>query len=150
MAAQRSTAALNARAARVSGAAFAIGGAVAVLCGVASILTGKPNAAHDLAPLAGPGDLAARFGQMAPMMSAVLGGLVVVVVAAMMVRRRLDSPAASFELLVLGLAIDVCIGGAAGRIGHSLDGGVLGSTVVCLMGGTAVVAGGIVAVLGRE
>jgi hypothetical protein len=150
MAAQRSRAAPNARAARISGATFAIGGAIAVLCGVTSILTGTPNAAHDLAPLAGPADLIARLGQTAPIVSAVLGAVVVVVVAAMMVRGRLASPAASFELLILGLAIDVCIGGAAGRIGHATDGSVLGSTVVCLMGGTAVVAGGIIAVLGRE
>jgi hypothetical protein len=68
----------------------------------------------------------------------------------MMLRRRLAPPVASFELLILGLAIDVCIGGAAGRIGHATGGSVLGSTVVCLMGGTAVVAGGIIAVLGRE
>ena len=54
------------------------------------------------------------------------------------------------ELFVLGLAIDVCIGGAAGRIGHSADGGVLAAAVVCMMGGAAVVAGGIVAALGRE
>ena len=150
MAGQQSSAAPNARAARVSGAAFAIGGAIAVLFGVASIVTGMPNAAHDLAPLAGPADLVARFGQMAPIFSAVLGALVVVAVAAMMLRRRLAPPVASFELLILGLAIDVCIGGAAGRIGHATGGSVLGSTVVCLMGGTAVVAGGILAVLGRE
>jgi hypothetical protein len=150
MAAQRSTAAPNARAARVSGAAFAIGGATAVLFGAASILTGTPNAAHDLAPVAGLGDLLARFGQVAPIVSAVLGAIVVVVVAGMMARKRLEPPAASLELLVLGLAIDMCIGGAAGRIGHATDGAVLGSAVVCLMGGTAIVAGGIIAVLGRE
>jgi len=150
MAAQRFRAAPNARAARISGATFAIGGAIAVLFGVASILTGTPNAAHDLAPLAGPADLLARWGQTAPIVSAILGAVVVVVVAAMMVRGRLAPPAASFELLILGLAIDLCIGGAVGRIGHATDGSVLGSTVVCLMGGTAVVAGGIVTVLGRE
>jgi hypothetical protein len=64
--------------------------------------------------------------------------------------RRLESLAAAIELLVLGLVIVVCIGGAVGRIGHATDGGVLGSTVACLMGGTAVVAGGIIAVLGHE
>ena len=36
------------------------------------------------------------------------------------------------------------------RVGHATDGGVMGAAVACLMGGTAVLAGGIIAVLGRE
>jgi hypothetical protein len=144
------TEARHMRAARISGAAFAAGGALVVVGGVASILSGTPSAAHDLAPLAGLTDVTGRFGQMAPVLSAAVAAIVVAAVAGLLVSRRLEPQAAAIELLVLGLAIDMCIGGAAGRIGHATDGGVLGAAVVCLMGGTAVVAGGIVAALGRE
>ena len=137
-------------AARISGAAFAVGGALAVIGGVASILSGTPGAAHDLAPLGVLTDITARFGQMAPVLTAAVAAIVAVVVAGLLASRRLEPQAAAIELLVLGLAIDMCILGATGRIGHAADGGVLGSAVVCLMGGTAVVAGGIVAALGRE
>ena len=58
--------------------------------------------------------------------------------------------AGSIELLVLGLVTEVCIGGAVGRIGHAADGGVMGATVVAMMGGSAVVAAGGIAVLDRE
>ena len=144
------TEARHARAARISGAAFAAGGALAVIGGVASVLSGTPSAAHDLAPLTGLSDIAGRFGQMAPVLVAAVAAIVVVVVASFLALRRLELPAAAIELLILGLAIDICIGGAVGRIGHATDGGVLASAVVCLMGGTAVVAGGIIAALGRE
>ena len=51
---------------------------------------------------------------------------------------------------MLGLVTEVCIGGAVGRIGHAADGGVMGATVVAMMGGSAVVAAGVIAVLDRE
>jgi hypothetical protein len=143
-------AAAGGRAARISGAGFAVGGAVVVLCGVASILSGRPDVAHDLSPLTGPADLVARLGQTAPILSAAVAAALVVVVAGLLAFGRLQPAAAAVELLVLGLVIEICIGGAAGRIGHAVDGNVLGAAVACLMGGTAVVAGGIVAVLGRE
>jgi hypothetical protein len=54
------------------------------------------------------------------------------------------------ELIVLGLAVDVCVGGAIGRVGYAPDGTVLPAAVLCLMGGSLIIAGGIVAVLGRE
>jgi hypothetical protein len=150
MAVRRSAAAPNARAARISGVAFGVGGAIVVIGSVASILAGAPNAAHDLAPLAGPNDLVGRFAQMAPLLAAAVAAMVVIAVAGLLAARRLAARPASIELLILGLTIEVCIGGAVGRIGHSTDGGVLVSSVACLMGGTAVVAGGIIAVLGRE
>jgi len=150
MLAGRPVAAPNARPARIRGVAFAVGGAVVVIGGVASILLGMPAAAHDLVPVTGPADVVGRFGQMAPILAAAVAAIVVVAVAAFLAARRLDPAAASIELLVLGLAIDLCIGGAAGRIGHATYGGVMGAAVACLMGGAAVVAGGIVASLGRE
>jgi len=146
----RPTGAPNARAARVSGAAFAAGGAAVVAIGVGSIAIGRPIAAHDLAPLAGPMDVLNRFGQVAPLLSAVVAAIVVAAIAALMARGRLAATAAAVELLVLGLVIDVCIGGAAGRIGHATDGGVLGAAIACLMGGIAVAAGGVITLLGRE
>ncbi len=150
MAAQRPKAAPNARAARASGVAFAGGGSVLVTAGVVSILVGWPSAAHDLVPLAGPADFAGRFGQVAPAVSAAVAGIVVAVVAWLLATRRLEPVAAAMELLVLGLVIEFSIVGAIGRIGHAADGGVMGATVACLMGGTAVIAGGIIAVLGHE
>lgn len=148
--ARRPVAAPNARAARISGAIFGLCGAVVVLGGVASILTGLPSVAHDLGPLTGPTDLGARFAQMAPVLSAAIAALVVVAVVGLTAMRRLVPDAAAMELLVLGMVIEGCIGGAIGRIGYSADGAVLGATVACLTGGAAVVAGGIVTVLGRE
>jgi hypothetical protein len=150
MAAHRPMAAPNARAARISGTVFAVAGAAAVLCGVASTLIGVPSAARDLAPLTGPADVLNRFGQMATLLSAGISAVVAIGVAVLMATKRLAPQVAALELFVLGLAIAVCIGGAAGRIGHSTDGGVLTAAVVCVMGGAAVVAGGIVAALGRE
>ena len=150
MAAQRRRTAPNARGARVSGATFALAGAALVLIGIASILTGNPGVAHDLAPLAGPGDLLGRFGQVAPIVSAAIAAVVAGVVGVLLATKRLTPLAAAVELLILGLAVEVCIGGASGRIGHATDGAVLGSTVACVMGGTAILAGGIIAVLGHE
>jgi hypothetical protein len=150
MAAQRPRTAPNARGARVSGAAFALGGAILVLIGIASILTGKPNAAHDLAPLSGPGDLFGRLGQVAPIVSAAIAAVVAGAVGVLLATRRLTPLAAATELLILGLAVVICIGGASGRIGHATDGAVLGSTVACLMGGAGILAAGIIAVLGHE
>lgn len=150
MAVRRPMAAPNARAARISGAAFAAAGAIAVLAGVVSVLVGVPIAAHDLTPLTGPADAVSRFGQMTTVVSAAVSAVVAVGVAALLATRRLAPQAAALELFVLGLAIDVCIIGATGRIGHSVDGGVLEATVVCVVGGTAVVAAGIVAALASE
>ncbi len=150
MAVERPRQAPNARAARYSGAAFAIGGAAVVVAGVLSILTGSPNPAHDLTPLHGLGDIASRFGQVALVLSAAIAAAVAAVVAALLATNRLTPLAAAVELLILGLAIEVCIGAALGRVGYATDGSVLGSTIACLMGGTAVVAGGIIAVLGQE
>jgi len=153
MAAQQPTKASrapNARAARLSGAAFAIGGAGLVIAGAVSILTGSPSPAYDLAPMAGPADVFARFGQVAPVVAAAVASIVAVVVAALLALRRLEPLAAAIELAILGLAIAACIAGAAARVGYATDGSVLGSAVICLMGGTAVVAGGIIAVLGHE
>ena len=150
MAAERSLAAPSARAARISGAAFVVGGAIVVIGGVASILAGRPATAHDLAPLTGPADLLRRFGQFAPILSAGMAAIVVFGIAGLMAMRRLAPLAAAIELLVLGLAIEACVVGAAARIGHATDGGVLGAAVVCMVGGIAVVAGGIIALLGRE
>jgi hypothetical protein len=150
MAAQRPRTAPNATGARVSGASFALGGAALVLIGIGSILTGNPNTARDLAPLAGPGDLLGRFGEVAPIVSAAIAAIVAGAVGILLATRRLTPLAAAMELLILGLAVAVCIAAASGRVGHATDGAVLGATVACLMGGTAIVAGGIIAVLGHE
>ncbi len=150
MSAQRPRTAPNARGARVSGAAFALGGAALVLFGIAAVLTGNPTTAHDLAPLTGPADLFGRLGQVAPIVSAAIAAVVAGAVGVLLATKRLTPLAAAIELLILGLAVEVCIGGATGRIGHAADGAVLGSTVACLMGGTAILAGGIIAVLGNE
>jgi len=150
MTAERTVAAPNTRAARISGVVFAMAGATLVLGGVVSILTGIPRAARDLAPLSGRGDAIARFGQWEPLLAAMAAALVAGVVAVLLARRRLDPRAAAIELIVLGLAIDVCIGGAIGRVGHATDGTVMLAAVVCLMGGSFMLAGGIVAMLGRE
>ncbi len=150
MAAQRPVAASNARAAQASAVGFAVFGALLVLLGVASILTATPAQAHDLLPLAGIGDIPGRFGEVAPLLSATIAALVAGAVASLISVRRLDALAAAIELLVLGAVIEGCVLGTIGRIGHSTDGTVLGATVVCIMGGSAVVASGIVALLGRE
>ena len=150
MTAEGTVAAPNTRAARISGVVFAMAGATAVLGGVISILTGIPRAARDLAPLSGRGDAIARFGQWEPLLAAMAAALVAAVVAVLLARRRLDPRAAAIELIVLGVAIDVCIVGAIGRVGHATDGTVMPAAVVCLMGGSFMLAGGIIAMLGRE
>jgi hypothetical protein len=141
---------LNARAARVSGVLFAVAGAAAILGGIGAILLGRPEAAHGLTPLGGPLDLVSRFGEVAPILSAAIAALVAAAIAVMTARRTLDSRAAAVELMVLGLVVEVCILGALGRVGHAVDGSVLPATVGCLMGGAAVVAGGVIAMLGHE
>jgi hypothetical protein len=141
---------LNARAARASGVLFAVAGAAAVLGGVGAILVGWPEAAHGLMPLGGPSDLASRFGEVAPVLSAAIAALVAAAIAVMTASRTLDSRAAALELIVLGLVVGVCVLGALGRVGHAADGSVLPAAVVCLMGGAAVLAGGVIAMLGHE
>jgi hypothetical protein len=150
MAAERSMTVPSARAARISGAAFAVGGAILVLGGVASVVTGKPYVAHDLAPITGPSDLLGRFGQVAPILSGAVAAAVAIGVAGLSALRRLAPIAVAIELLVLGTAIEACIGGAAARIGHATDGSVMSATVACMIGGVAVIAGGVIALLGRE
>lgn len=150
MAARRPVGASNAGAALASAVGFASLGGFLVLLGAASILAGNPARAHDLVPLGGVGDIPTRFGEVAPLVSATIAALVVWAVAVLVAARRLDALAAAVELLILGAVIQACILGAIGRIGHATDGSVLGATVVCLMGGTAVFAGGIVALLARE
>jgi len=149
MAMQRQ-AALGNRVALVSAVGFTVAGGFLVLLGSASILTGQPVAAHDLAPLTGLGDVLGRLGQVGPLLCACAAALVAGVVAVTIALRRLDTAAAAAELLVLGLVVEACILGSAGRIGHATDGSVLGATVVCVMGGAAVFAAGIVALLARE
>jgi hypothetical protein len=138
------------RAALASAVLFAAGGGFLVLLGLASILTGTPAKAHDLAPVASLGDVAARLGELAPLLSTSAAVVVVAAVASMVALRRVGAIAATFELLVLGLVIEACIVGSVGRIGHATDGSVLGATVICVMGGASVIAGGIVALLARE
>ena len=150
MAAQRPVATSNARAALASAVGFACFGGFFVLLGAASILTATPAQAHDLLPLAGLGDIPKRFGEVAPLLSATIAALVTGVIAALVATRRLDALAAAIELLILGAVIESCVLGAIGRIGHATDGGVLGAAVVCVMGGTAVLASGIVALLARQ
>jgi hypothetical protein len=140
----------NAGAARISGSLFAAAGSVAVVAGVLSILLGNPAAAHDLAPLAGPGDLFGRLAQLSPVVSAGIAGVVAGVVAALLISRRLDPFAAAVELLILGAAIDGCIAGVVSRIGQATDGSVMLATVAVLMGGSALMAGGFIALLGRR
>jgi hypothetical protein len=150
MAAQRPVAASSAGAALASAVGFACVGAFFVLLGVESILTATPAQAHDLLPLAGIGDITRRSGEVAPILSAMVAALVALAIAALLAARRLDPLAAAIELLVLGAVIEGCVLGAIGRIGHATDGSVLGAAVVCIMGGTAIVASGIVALLARE
>jgi hypothetical protein len=121
-----------------------------VLAGIVSILIGVPAAAHDLSPVAGPRDMLGRFGEMASLLSAGVAAMVAIGVAVLLVFRRLEPVAAATELFVLGLAVEACIGGAAGRVGHAVDGGVLKATVVCVMGGMGVIAGALISALGRE
>jgi hypothetical protein len=140
----------NAGAARVSGALFAVAGGLTVAVGAASILLGNPAAAHGLAPIAGPGDLVGRFAQLMPVASVGVAGVVAVVVAVLLMRRRLDPFAAALELLILGSAVDGVIAGVQSRVGYATDGSVMMATVAVLMGGSALIAGGIIALLGHR
>ena len=140
----------GARGALASATAFPVAGAFLVLLGSGSILAGQPAQAHDLAPLTGLKDLFDRFGEVAPLLSACIAATVAAAVALTVASRRLDAVAAALELLVLGAVVEACIIGSAGRIGHATDGTVLGAAVVCVMGGAAIFAGGIVALLARE
>lgn len=134
----------------MSAAVFAAAGAIVVVGGVASILAGTPSAADDLVPLTGPADAVSRLGEVAPILSAAVAAGVAVAISALVALRRLAPVAGSIELLVLGLVVEVCIGGAVERIGHSADGGVMGATVAAMMGGAAVIAAGVIALLDRE
>jgi hypothetical protein len=140
----------DARAVRISAAAFTVGGAIVLVAGVVSILIGWPTRAHDLAPMSGPGDLLGRVDQIAPLLSSVLAAAFALIVARLAVRKLLDPRAAAVQLLILGVVIDVCVAGAAGRVGHATDGSVLGAAVACLMGGAAVAVGGVMNLFGRE
>jgi hypothetical protein len=139
----------NTQAARLSAVAFAWLGAVAVLIAVFAILVGSPNRAYDLAPIGGLGDLGRRFGEISPLVAATVAGIVAAVVAAFVGARRLDAVGGGLQLFVLGGVVLACVAGEFGRIGHSADGGVLIATLVCVAGGAAIAAGGIVALLGR-
>ena len=83
-------------------------------------------------------------------MAATVAGVVAAVVAAMVGARRLDPVGGGLQLIVLGGVAVGCVLAESGRIGHAVDGGVLGATLVCVAAGAAIAAGGIVAMLGRE
>jgi hypothetical protein len=136
--------------ARLSSVAFGALGTGLVTAGVVSIATGIPHRAYNMAPLAGPGDLIGRLGELSPLIAAAVAALVVASVVLMVATRRLRPDSAALELLVLGLAIEVCVVGAIGRIGYASDGSVLLAGVACITGGSAVVASGLLAALVRE
>jgi hypothetical protein len=135
---------------RLSGLAFGTFGAALVLAGALSIATGVPSAARDLRPVGGLGDVTGRLGELLPLFSAVVAALVAASVAVLLATRKLRPSAASLELIVLGVAIEVCVLGAAGRIGYATDGSVLVAAVACLSGGVAVLAAGVVTALTGE
>ncbi len=138
------------RLARTSATAFGAGGVALVLGGMASIATGTPDRAYGLAPLAGIGDVFGRAGELTPLIAAIVAALVAASVVAQLALRRSSPPSAASELVVLGAAVLVCVAGSIGRLGYSLDGGVLEAGVACLTGGVALVAAGAVAFLVRE
>ncbi len=127
--------------------AFGSIGAVLVLGGVASIVTGSPRAAHGLAPLTGLADLGGRFGEFSLLMSAAIAALVAATVVALLASRRLRSGPAGLELLVLGGAAEICLLAAGSRVGYAVDGTVLPAAVACLTGGAALIAAGVVSIL---
>lgn len=145
-----SMAAPDARAVRISAAAFTVGGAIVLVAGVVSILIGWPTRAHDLSPIGGPADLIGRVDETAPLLAAVMAAVFALIVARLAVRRLLDPRAAAVELVILGIVIDTCVAGATGRVGHATDGSVLWTAVICLMGGAAVAVGGVMNLFGRE
>jgi hypothetical protein len=127
--------------------AFGSIGAVLVLGGVVSVVTGAPRAAHGLAPLAGIADLGGRFSEFSLLLSAAIAALVAATIVALLAARRLRSGPAGFELLVLGAAVEICVMAAGSRVGYAVDGTVLPATVACLTGGAALIAAGVVAIL---
>lgn len=142
--------AMEGSAARLSGVAFGALGTGLVLAGVISIATGVPHQAHNMAPLAGPGEIGGRLGEISPLLAAGLAALVVAGVVLLLGARRLNPVSAAAELIVLGAAIEVCVVGAIGRIGYAADGSVLLAGVACLMGGAAVMAAGLITVMVRK
>lgn len=141
---------MESSAARLSGVAFGALGTGLVLAGVISIATGVPHQAHNMAPLAGPGEIGGRLSEISPLLAAALAALVVAGVVLLLGARRLNPVSAAAELIVLGAAIEVCVVGAIGRIGYAADGSVLMAGVACLMGGAAVIAAGLIAAMVRE
>jgi hypothetical protein len=141
---------MDGRAARLSTIAFGTFGTGLVLAGVVSIATGIPRHAHNMAPLAGPADFGGRLGEISPLIAAALAALVVAAVVLMLATRRLRPDTAAAELIVLGVAVEVCVIGAIGRIGYAADGSVLLAGVACLTGGASIVAAGVLAALVRE
>jgi hypothetical protein len=103
-----------------------------------------------MAPLAGPGEIGRRLGEISPLLAAALAALVAAGVVLLLGARKLKPASAAVELIVLGAAIEVCVLGAIGRIGYAADGSVLLAGVACLMGGAAVVAAGLIAGLVSE
>ncbi len=148
MAAEGSGGAVQSNAARLSGVAFGALGTGLVLAGVISIVTGVPHQAHNMAPLAGLADIGGRLGEISPLLAAALAALVVAGVVLLLGARRLNPVSAAAELIVLGVAIEVCVVGSIGRIGYAADGSVLLAGVACLMGGAAVTAAGMVTAAG--
>ena len=138
------------RAARLSAVAFGTLGVGLIVGGVVSIATGIPHRAYNMAPLAGPTDLFGRLGELSPLMAATIGALAVASVVLMLATRRLRPATAAAELLVLGMALEVCVVGAIGRIGYAADASVLLAGVACLTGGSAVIAAGVLAAAVRE
>jgi hypothetical protein len=142
--------ATDGRAARLSAVAFGSFGCGLIVAGVVSITTGLPRQAHNLAPLAGPGDIGGRLGEISPLIAAALAALVVASIVLMLATRRLRPLTAAVELVVLGAAIEVCVSGAIGRVGYAADGSVLVAGVACLTGGASVLVAGMLAALVRE
>lgn len=142
--------AADGRASRLSAIGFGAFGAVLVLAGVISIATGIPNQAHNMAPLAGPADIGRRLGEISPLIAASLAALVVALVVLTLAMRRLSRDAAAAELIVLGVAIEICVIGAIGRIGYAPNGSVLFAGLACITGGASVIAAGVIAALVHE
>jgi hypothetical protein len=134
------------RAARPSGIAFGVLGALLTIAGVVSVVTGMPSAAHGLAPLAGIGTLGTRYGEFSLLLSAGMAAIVAGSIVALMSARRLHPGQAGIELIVLGAAIEVCVLAAGSRVGYAVDGSVLPATVACMTGGAAIVASGVVCI----
>jgi hypothetical protein len=138
------------RAARLSSVAFGSLGAGLVVAAAGSIALGLPRRAYNLAPLAGPGDLTGRLGELTPLIATGLAALVAAAVVLQLGARRLHPLMAAAELIVLGAAVVVCAMGSIGRLGYSADGSVLLAGIAYFVGGAALVSAGIVATLVRE